>query len=198
MKRRDRNLLREIKELPARLALSFGAVVVLTSEVFAIIKVSGSSMNSTLEEGEKLYLNKLAYKLSPPKVGDVIVFLKGQTQDGALDRLSNVLGDIKMKIEKDYRRNRYIKRVIALPGDQVNIRDGAVYVNNILLEEAYTKGITLGKALEYPLIVPEEKLFVLGDNRENSNDSRIFGFVDYKSVEGKVEYKIWPMTKVGD
>lgn len=190
------NILREIKGWIVHLAMAFGIVLFLTSEVFALTGVKGSSMENTFVEGEKLFLNKLSYNFSSPERGDIIVFLQGEVNKGIGDRLMNVLEDIKMNFERNPRRNRYIKRVIGIPGDKIDMKDGKVYVNDKLLEEEYIKGITSKNALEYPVTVPKEKLFVMGDNREHSADSRIFGFVDYRSVEGKVSYKLWPVASV--
>ena len=196
LKKEEKTILREIKEWTLHLVIAFAIVVFLTSEVFALTEVRGVSMENALTEGERLYLNKISYKFSDPEAGDTIVFLQGEIREGISDRFSNVLEDIKMKIEKSPRRNRYIKRVIAVPGDKIEIKDRKVYVNNKLLEERYIKGTTSKNAIDYPVTIPEKKLFVMGDNRENSNDSRMFGFVDYRSVEGKVEYKIWPVGKI--
>ena len=193
-----KSIIRETVEWTLNLAFAFTIVLLINSEVFAITEVSGSSMEDTLIEGEKLYLNKLSYNFSDPKAGDAIVFLEGEINDGFGDRMRNTIEDIKMTLEKNPRRNRYIKRVIAVPGDKIEIRAEKVYINDKHLEEDYVKGVTFGNSIEYPLTVPEGKLFVMGDNRENSNDSRMFGLVDYKSIEGKVTYRIWPLDKIGN
>lgn len=177
------------------LSIAFVIVLFLNSEIFAITQVSGSSMENTFKDGERLFLDKITYKFSSPEAGDNIVFLQGEIHKGIVDRLINVIKDIKMKFQGNPRRNRLIKRVIGVPGDEIEIKDGKVYVNNELLNENYIKGITSKKIMDYPIIVPEDQLFVMGDNRENSRDSRMFGFVDYRSVEGKIRYKIWPLGK---
>ena len=103
-----------------------------------------------------------------------------------------------MKFSGKNRRNRFIKRIIGVPGDEIDIQDAKVYVNDILLDEVYIKGDTIQRIVEYPVIVPKGKLFVMGDNRENSNDSRSFGFVDYNSIEGKALVRFWPLDKLGN
>lgn len=188
-------ILKEIGGWGLYIFVAFLIVIFINSEAFAITEVSGSSMENTFEDGEKLFLDKFSYNFSEPQAGDNIVFLQGETKEGILDRLFIVVEDIKMKFQKNYRSNRLVKRVIGTPGDEINIKEGKVYLNNELLNEEYIKGITIKSSIEYPIIVPEGQLFVMGDNRENSRDSRMFGLVDYRSVEGKVRYKIWPLGK---
>ena len=102
-----------------------------------------------------------------------------------------------VKFQKRDRENRLIKRVIAVPGDKVDIDKGYLYINDSLVEEAYIKGMTFKDELSMPVTVPEGKVFVMGDNRESSVDSRRFGLVDYKSIEGKVVFRMWPLKKIG-
>lgn len=193
--KKSKRILREIKEWIIYLFVAFFIVIFLNSEIFAITQVSGISMENTFKDGEKLFLDKISYNFSTPKVGDNVVFLQGEIHKGIVDRFIKVIKDIKMKFQGNPRRNRLIKRVIGVPGDKIEIKDGKVYVNNESLNENYIKGITSKKMMESPITVPEGELFVMGDNRENSRDSRMFGFVDYRSVEGKIRYKIWPLGK---
>lgn len=90
-----------------------------------------------------------------------------------------------------------VKRVIGVPGDEVNIKDWYVYINGQRLNEPYVKEQTVIKELKLPIRVGENKLFVLGDNRPVSKDSRMFGLIDYKLVEGKAIYRIFPLNKIG-
>jgi signal peptidase I len=139
--------------------------------VSARIRVDGASMEPTLKSGEFVIVNKLAYMLGKPQVGDVIVF--------------------------HYPRDpsqEYIKRVIGLPGDQVSVREGQVYLNDQPLEEDY---IAASPVYEYTQDVPEEALFVLGDNRNNSSDSHNWGAVPLDYVVGKALFVYWPPTEWG-
>jgi signal peptidase I len=133
------------------------------------IKVESTSMFPTLHENDYVVVNRLAYKLGPPHRGDIIVF-----QD---------------PIPTDPTQIPYIKRVIGLPGDQVHIADGKVYINGVVLKEPYLKVTTNGSG---NWTVPEGNLFVLGDNRTNSSDSRSWGFVPIGHVIGKAEVIYWP------
>lgn len=136
--------------------------------------VDGRSMADTLENGERLFVNKFIYRFHPPERGDIVVF----TPKGAPDQ-------------------KYIKRVIGLPGDTVYIKDGVTYVNGEAIKEEYVNDKTLGDFGPYE--VPEESVFVLGDNRNHSADSRfenIVGFVDYDSISGKAFWVYWPLDEM--
>jgi signal peptidase I len=127
------------------------------------IRVESVSMQPTLYAGDFVIVNKLAYQFSPvPRRGDVIVF----------------------KYPPDPETTPYIKRVIGLPGDQIHIADGKVYINGQLMFEPYLKVVT---KLGGDWTVPEGQLFVMGDNRNNSSDSRKWGFVPLENIIGRAE-----------
>lgn len=149
--------------------------VVLALVLFVVInavsdrvRVENVSMQPTLYQGEFVLVNKLAYKWSTPKIGDIIIF----------------------PYPKDPTQN-YIKRVIGVPGDVVSISNGTVKVNNETLVEPY---IAAEPNYSGNWTVPEGKLFVLGDNRNNSSDSHAWGFVDIKQVIGKALVIYWPFN----
>ncbi len=139
--------------------------------VSARIRVDGASMEPTLQSGEFVIVNKLAYVLGEPKIGDVIVFHFPRDPD-----------------------QEYIKRVIGLPGDRISIKGGKVYVNGQLLVEHY---IAAPPAYEATWDVPVDSLFVLGDNRNNSSDSHNWGPVPLDYVVGKAIFVYWPPTAWG-
>ena len=147
--------------------LLFLAINTVTSRV----RVENISMEPTLQPGYLLIVNKLAYKLGEPKHGDIVVF--------------HYMGD---------KNEDYIKRVIGLPGDEVNIENGTVYVNGIALSEPY---IAAFPAYSGTWVVPERSLFVLGDNRNNSSDSHQWGFVDLDDVVGKAVFIYYPFDVIG-
>jgi signal peptidase I len=91
----------------------------------------------------------------------------------------------------------YIKRVIGVPGDKIDIKDGHVYINGEKLDEKYAKGETHKQLLDFPKTVPPNTVFVLGDNRQNSRDSRIIGFIEYDRIKGKAVLRIWPFKDLG-
>jgi signal peptidase I len=139
--------------------------------VSARIRVDGFSMEPTLHNGEFVIVNKLTYRFSHPGIGDVIVFR--------------------------YPRNpqeEYIKRVIGLPGDRVVVTNGQVSVNGYALNEPY---IASAPRYNSDWTVPENSLFVLGDNRNNSSDSHNWGPVPMENVIGKALFVYWPPNEWG-
>jgi len=139
--------------------------------VSARIRVDGASMEPTLQTGEYVIVNKLAYKLGDPKVGDVVVFKFPRNPE-----------------------QEYIKRIIGLPGDEVKIVRGRVFVNGELLEEPY---VAYPTSYQGNWKVPENQLFVLGDNRNNSSDSHNWGMVPMENVIGKAIFIYWPPEEWG-
>ena len=139
--------------------------------VSARIRVDGASMEPTLQSGEFVIVNKLAYLFGEPTTGDVIVFHFPRDPD-----------------------QEYIKRIIGLPGDRVEIKNGEVYLNDQVLDEDY---IAASPVYEDILEVPGDSLVVLGDNRNNSSDSHNWGPVPLDYVIGKATFVYWPPTEWG-
>ncbi len=135
--------------------------------ISARIKVESISMQPNLYAGDYVIVNKLAYKLGLPKRGDIVVF----------------------RYPPDPTQVPYIKRVIGLPGDKVSVADGKVYVNGVALYEPYLTVTTRGSG---DWEVPANSLFVMGDNRNNSSDSRAWGMVPMQNVIGRGEVVYWP------
>ena len=139
--------------------------------------VNGDSMNVTLEDGDNLIVDKLSYRFSDPKRYDIIVF-PYQYQ------------------EKTY----YIKRIIGMPGETVQVIDGMVYIDGEMLDETYGMEMMqyAGVASE-PITLGEDEYFVLGDNRNNSSDSRdpSVGNIQEDQIIGKAFLRIWPFNKIG-
>ncbi len=144
---------------------------VAINAVSARIRVDGASMEPTLQSGEFVIVNKLSYLFGEPTTGDVIVFHFPRDPD-----------------------QEYIKRIIGLPGDRVEINNGEVYVNDQLLDEDY---IAASPVYEDTWEVPGDSLFVLGDNRNNSSDSHNWGTVPMEYVIGKATFVYWPPTEWG-
>mgnify|MGYP000147094034 CR=1 FL=1 len=178
------------------LALIFSALI--NSQLFALATVKEVSMQDTLYENQKLVINRLAYKKNIPKTGDIIVFYRNREIGNFTEEFLRSLTQVfpASGTQKD-NRDRLVKRVIGTPGDVVDIKDGHVYLNGEILDEPYAKGITYEGSMELPVTVGESQLFVMGDNREHSFDSRDFGLIDISHVEGKVVFRLYPFNKIG-
>lgn len=175
------------------LALVLG--MILSSQVFAIAGVREISMEDTMFEGESLFVNKIAYRNNQPERGDVVVFLKAQEVNGFFERCLISLGDMAGAIGNNQRDNRLVKRVIGLPGETIEIKSGAVFINGSELNEPYVRNTTFPDMLDGEFLIPEDQYFMMGDNRIWSSDSRRFGPVSIKSIEGKASIIVWPPSK---
>lgn len=188
---------REILEWILYFVVAVVVASLLQSQLYALTTVHQSSMQDTLQEGHTLIIDKISYQFSEPKRGDIVVFLRGENTEGFVNRYKVFFKDVELRFKKSFRTNRLIKRVIAVAGDKIDIHDGKVYLNDQLLNESYVKGITPEMDLEYPVVIPEGYVFVMGDNRENSLDSRSFGPVPVYSIEGKAVFRVYPFSKIG-
>lgn len=188
---------REVVEWTVSLGVAIIIALIIKSNVFSFTKIFEISMQNTFFEGDRVFQNKLNYSFKEPKREDIIILNKYEMNEGiiknTITNTKETINAIRGKIEKKH----LIKRVIGIPGDEINIVDGYVYLNGKKLEEYYAKGKTYDEKSKYPIVVPENKVFVLGDNRENSIDSRALGLIDYKQIEGKVLFRIWPLDKFG-
>ncbi|MFT8362894.1 MAG: signal peptidase I [Sporolactobacillus sp.] len=159
--------------------------LVIRNFVFSNYIVRGDSMRSTLQNGNRLIVNMLDYRFSSPHRFDVIVFHATPTED-------------------------YVKRIIGLPGDTIRYSHDQLYVNGKKVAEPYLQknkakmptGVDLTQSFSLHSLtgsyrVPKGKLWVMGDNRRNSEDSRYFGFVDESKVVGKVSLRYWPFDEFG-
>jgi signal peptidase I len=142
-------------------------------------KVSGSSMYPNFKDGDYIITDKVTYRVSHPKRGDVVVFKnpKDESQD-------------------------FIKRIMGVPGDTVSVKNGHVYLNGTLLSEPFLKPEVItnpGFFLQEgeSVTVPEGRLLVMGDNRSNSSDSREWGYITKQEIIGRVIVRYWPADTVG-
>jgi signal peptidase I len=161
-----------------RMLADFVEVILLSALLYiginaisARIRVDGSSMEPNLHNADLVLVSRLAYRLGEPQRGEVIVF--------------------RYPLDPE---QEYIKRIIGLPGDTIDIQGGQVYVNNQLLHEPYIKA---PPAYADSWTVPDGTLFVLGDNRNNSNDSHSWYFLPMELVIGKAVLVYWPLNEFG-
>lgn len=198
---KSKSIIREISEWILLIITAFFIASIIQSELFALTEVNMESMMETLEPADKLIMNKLAYNFDEPKRGDIIIFLRDEPVNGVLGRASIYISDIAKKFNKEFRRNRLIKRVIGIPGDTVEIIDNILYVNGIEQNEPYARidpfeKIVLNFHMQ-KIDVQDGQLFVMGDNRGHSSDSRDFGVIKRSWVEGKAVFRIMPFSKFG-
>lgn len=154
-------------------------VLVFQHNVALHASVPSASMAPTVEVGDHLFVNCLTYKFNDPEHGDIITFYH-QKQGKLLP-------------------TKYLKRVIACPNDTIDIRDNVIYINDIALDESeYLSSDvnTYTYFFDFPYTLPDDEYFVLGDNREYSEDSRFWGTVNRKDILGKAEYVILPLNDI--
>ena len=140
-------------------------------------EVSGSSMETTLSDKDQLIVDKMTYRFRDPKRYDIVVF-PYQYQDNTY----------------------YIKRIIGLPGETVQILSGMVYIDGMRLDEHYGNEMMENPGIaEEPLTLDENEYFVLGDNRNNSSDSRasVVGLIHRKDLIGRAWIRVWPLSQIG-
>ena len=136
--------------------------------IFNFILVKGDSMNPKYKNNDFMFLNKIIYKFTPIKRGDVVVL--------------------------KYKNDDLIKRVIGLPKDKIKVENGKLYINNKEYKEDYINSYTASEDFD-EVTIKNNEYFVMGDNRYNSYDSRRFGPINKKDIMGKVEFKIFPFDK---
>jgi signal peptidase I len=168
-KRIQNKWLREALSWASILATAFAINILIREHVFAITKIEGQSMMPTLENQQRVYLNRLAYEFDEPERGDIVVFpAPNDTRD-------------------------YVKRIIGLPGDVIEIRGGTLYLNGEEQKEEYIDAVTS----DFPATtVPEGCVFVMGDNRHpgaslDSRDPRV-GFLPINILKGRVDFVLYP------
>ncbi|MHC1685186.1 MAG: signal peptidase I [Clostridiaceae bacterium] len=194
---KKKKIIKEIRSWVFCLSAAVLMSVMVNSEVFAKVKVEQSSMENTLYNNQQLIIDKVSYNFVEPKRGDIIVFLENQEKGTIVDKTIRFVDNFKKFFTDDKGSNNLIKRVIGIPGDEVNIKDGYVYVNGEKLDESYIKGETFGNELMFPIKVTDNQVFVLGDNRPVSRDSREFGLINYNQIEGKAILRVFPFDNIG-
>ena len=175
--------------------------------------VRQTSMVQTFQPNNRLILNRL-YRTckTQPKRGDIITFEAPSVSylNGEVADLNNPVAIYDNEPEGifskffyyvvEFNKTSYIKRVIGLPGEHIQIKDGKVYINGEQLKEEYLADDVITDANNgqfIDLVVPEGTVFAMGDNRENSGDSRKFGCIPYEKIEGKVVFRFWPLNVFG-
>jgi signal peptidase I len=159
-----------LRDLIISLAISAFIIIFL----YQPVKVEGTSMMPSLDDQERIFVNKFVYRLEPIQRGDIVVF----------------------RYPRDPSKS-FIKRVIGVAGDHIRIEDGQVFLNGNLLDEDYVPRAYEDERSYPEVVVPSNSYFVLGDHRTMSNDSRDFGPVQASFIYGKAVFGYWPMDKMG-
>lgn len=153
--------------------LALAIVLFIKFFLFDIIPIENVSMQPTLYERDRVFLNIVQYRLMKPGYSDVVIFTP--------------------PVDKE---SFYIKRVIGLPGETISIKGGYVYINDKKLDEQYLPAGTITDG-NLTLKIPEDCVFVMGDNRGDSQDSREFGPISIKSIKGHAQFRVFPFNKLG-
>jgi len=165
---------RDLRGWTRDLAVALGFALVIIIFLYQPVKVEGTSMAPLLSDQERIFINKFIYRFEPIERGDVVVFWY------PLDRSKS-----------------FIKRVIGLPGDTVEIRDGHLYLNGTEMAEPYVPASYLDSSSYGPRKLGPDEYFVMGDHRDSSNDSRMFGPVPRQYIYGKAVFAYWPADHFG-
>ncbi|MGI4757706.1 MAG: signal peptidase I [Janthinobacterium lividum] len=170
MKKESQASLAWLRDVLASVAVSIFIILFL----YQPVRVEGTSMVPMLQDQDRLFINKLAYRMGEVHHNDVVVF----------------------RYPRDITKS-YIKRVIATPGDHIRIDHGRVYVNGRLLAEPYVPARYTDERSQPEMTVPAAEYFVMGDHRSISSDSRDFGPVDRQLIYGKASFVYWPFDQAG-
>lgn len=207
-KAKTRSVLREVLDWVICFVLAYALYIVLNYFVFSSPQVKQESMFPTIVNGERVFVLR-PLLAGDYKYGDIITFEAPIDNQNYFDDDSvfpvaqyETYTGIRNFLYKvfDYQKVNYVKRVIGLPGDTIEIKDGKVYRNGEELHEDYVRpgNKTTSQVEKYSTVtVAEGTLYVMGDNREQSKDSRTFGCIPEERVNGKVTIRVWPLTKFG-
>lgn len=167
-------LLRQLGEALKDLLLAFLVILFLVTFLIQPVRVEGTSMQPQLSDQERIFVNKISYRVFNIERGDVVVFV--------------FPGDSSKS---------FIKRIIGLPGETIRIAEGRVYIDGCLLDEPYIPWKYQERITQPPLLIPAGHYFVMGDHRNVSNDSRHWGCVPRSAIFGKAVLKYWPPDDIG-
>ncbi|TAE58077.1 MAG: signal peptidase I [Nostocales cyanobacterium] len=178
-KHKNQTKWRDWRENINLIAIALGLALLIRTFIAEPRLIPSESMYPTLHIGDRLVVEKLSYHFQQPKNGDIVVF----HTPPELER-------------RGYDHNQaFIKRVIAIPGQTISVIKGKVYINNQPIPEDY---IAEPANQPFPSVeVPTDQLFVMGDNRNDSNDSRYWGFLPRKNIIGRATFRFWPLNRIG-
>ena len=176
--------------------LVFGFVRPFVVEAFWI---PSASMVPTLKYGDRVLVNKFIYRFTEPERGDVVVFksVEGGRLPPEENPIERIIGFFRNDRPDRAPRQDLIKRVVGVPGDEISVRGGRLFVNGEPQREPYVNKKYPDRSFYASTTVPEGYVFAMGDNRANSQDSRIFGPVPKENIEGEAFLRFWPPGRIG-
>jgi signal peptidase I len=175
-RRKQKALWLTVVEWVVLIALALAIALLIKAFLFQAFYIPSESMVPTLQENDRVLVNKLSYRLHDVHRGDIVVF---RAPEGQADGIEDL-----------------VKRVVGLPGETLEGRNGRVFVNGQVLQEDYLPEGTLSRTFG-PLEIPPGTVFVMGDNRQSSKDSTAFGPIPEDDIVGRVFVRIWPVTRIG-
>ncbi|MCL1846129.1 MAG: signal peptidase I [Defluviitaleaceae bacterium] len=177
LERIENPILRGAVEWLILIGLAVLLFFVMRAFIFRTAHIDGFSMAPTLEHGDWVILNRFTYIVSAPRAGDITAFPNPENPS-----------------------EHFVKRIIAVPGDSVDLRGGFFYVNDQRLEDEFSEESTGGTGLlDFPITIDEQQFFLLGDNRNGSQDSRfsVVGTIPRREMVGRAGVRVWPLGRVG-
>ena len=192
---------RAIGEIPLLLVMAGVIAFLVKSFVAQAFYIPSESMTPQLLVNDRVVVSKISYRLHEPRRGDIVVFdnpaeVANGDENGSNFALRFVRGIGEAVGVVQPSTEEFIKRVIALPGETVEGKDGRVYIDGRLLDEPYLPPGTVTTAFS-PRAIPPDRLWVMGDNRGNSADSRVFGPIARDTVIGRAVLRVWPLGRTG-
>lgn len=174
----------------------------IVSNIVTMTQIKELSMEPTLFENERVVINRAIYYIREPQRGEVVILNKKPVEKGIFINMvyevKEIVNSLRYRFTGVIEKNILIKRVIAIPGDTIAFVNGQVEVNGIILDEEYAQGLTYKRASHGQIYeIPEGMVFVMGDNRERSLDSREFGPIYIEQIKGRAEYIFYPFDKMG-
>lgn len=204
-KSRFNTVIKEIISWIGTIGVSFIIALFIIGNIGSMRIVSGASMEPSFYDRDKVVLDRVGYKLKDIETGDVVVLNPQREKSGIIYNMYDEFGSLikninfKFNLSDEADQDNMIKRVVAIEGDIVDFIDGELYVNDQRETRVTKQGETfeIFDYVKYPLEIGENQYFVLGDNRENSLDSRVLGIIDEFEIKGRVIYRFLPLDRRG-